>query len=95
MMTLYVGNLPFTVTEDAVTNLVSTYSDVTSVKLIKDKETGRSKGFAFVEVADGEKVITSLNGSDFGGRKLVVNEARPKQDNPRYDSNRKPNYRSR
>lgn len=94
MMTLYVGNLPFTATEDAVKNLLSTYSDVSSIKIIKDKETGRSKGFAFAEVANGEKVITSLNGTDFDGRKLVINEARPKQDNPRYDS-RKPNYRNR
>lgn len=94
MMTLYVGNLPFTATEDAVKNLLSTYSDVSSIKIIKDKETGRSKGFAFAEVANGEKVITSLNGTDFNGRKLVINEARPKQDNPRYDS-RKPNYRNR
>jgi RNA recognition motif-containing protein len=94
MMSLYIGNLPFSSTEESIKNLLSAHSSVASVKMIIDRETGKSKGFAFAEVDDGDKVITNLNGTDFNGRKLVVNQARPKEDSPRNDS-RKPNYRNR
>jgi RNA recognition motif-containing protein len=91
MMSIFIGNLPFSSTEESIKNLLSTYSNVISIKIIIDRETGKSKGFAFAEVDDGDKVIANLNGTDFNGRKLVVNQARPKEDKPRND-NRKPNY---
>jgi len=75
---LYVGNLPFTATEDDLRNVFAAYSP-TSVSVITDRETGRSRGFGFVEVEDGDNAITAVNGSDMGGRKLVVNEARERE----------------
>jgi RNA recognition motif-containing protein len=78
---LYIGNLPFSATEDQL-NEWFTQVGVTpsAVNLIRDRFTGQSRGFAFVEVssdADAEKAINSLNGQNFGGRNLVVNEAKP------------------
>lgn len=80
MKTIYVGNLPFTATEDEVRDLFSQSGTVHSVKLISDRETGRPRGFAFVEMegADASKAIESLNGHQMGGRGLRVNEAQPK-----------------
>lgn len=74
---LYVGNLPFTAQEDDVRNLFATYGDVLSVALINDRETGRPRGFGFVEMdASGAKsAIEALDGQDFQGRNLRVNEA--------------------
>jgi RNA recognition motif-containing protein len=97
MTTLYIGNLPFSSTEESIKSHLSACCKVASVKMINDRETGKSKGFAFAEVDDSEKVIANLNGTDFNGRKLVINEARPKEDKPRYDNNdsRRPNYRNR
>jgi cold-inducible RNA-binding protein len=75
---LYVGNLPFSITDDALTAAFSEYGEVTSVKIITDRDTGRSKGFAFVEMASGgADAIGSLNGSDLQGRAMTVSEARP------------------
>ncbi len=76
--TLYVGNLPWAATEDELTQAFSAHASIESVRIIKDRETGRSKGFGFVEVADDniEEVITKMNGAEFGGRTLVVNEAK-------------------
>lgn len=77
---LYVGNLPFTTTEELLTETFSKHGTVESAKLITDRETGRSKGFGFVEMAsdsEAESAIAGLNGSDFGGRPLTVSEARP------------------
>jgi len=76
---LYVGNLPYTSTEDEVKTLFSQHGTVQSVAIITDRETGRSRGFCFVEMSDDAQAtaaMTSLNGQDFGGRKLLVNEAR-------------------
>src|ERR1700693_2322229 len=80
-MKLYVGNLPYTTSEDDLRNLFSQYGNVESVAVITDRETGRSKGFGFVEFADdneAKSAITALSGQEFSGRALTVNEARPK-----------------
>ncbi|MFZ2656895.1 MAG: RNA-binding protein [Victivallales bacterium] len=80
MKVLYVGNLPFTATEEEVRAMYSEFGTVNSVKIIKDKETGRSRGFCFVEMDDDAalKAIDGTNGKDFSGRSLRVNEAREK-----------------
>ena len=81
MTTIYVGNLPFNATEQDVKALFERHGKVESVKLINDRETGKPRGFGFVEMADGaQAAIDSLNGQDFQGRPLTVNEARPRED---------------
>ncbi|MCP4546276.1 MAG: RNA-binding protein [bacterium] len=82
MKKIYVGNLPFSATEDEVRDLFGQHGTVHSVALITDRETGRPRGFGFVEVDDDalEPAISALNGYDMGGRPLRVNEA---QDRPR------------
>ena len=80
-MKLYVGNLPYSTSEEDLQELFAAHGTVTSVSLINDRETGRSKGFGFVEFENDEeakKAIDALHGQEFGGRALVVNEARPK-----------------
>ena len=78
-MQIYVGNLPFSSTEDDVREAFEAYGEVISVKLVNDRETGRPRGFGFVEMEEGgEDAISALDGSDFGGRNLKVNEARPR-----------------
>ena len=80
-MNIYVGNLNYKVREDDLERVISEFGEVESVKVIKDRETGRSKGFAFVEMPDekaAQAVIEELNGKDLDGRTLVVKEARPK-----------------
>jgi len=79
---LYVGNLPFSATEDSVRALFSKHGTVENVSLITDRETGRPRGFGFVEMssADAARAIQALNGTDLGGRPLRVNEA---QERPR------------
>jgi cold-inducible RNA-binding protein len=77
---LYVGNLSFQITESDLSELFAQVGAVDSVKIITDRDTGRSKGFAFVEMSDdsaAEQAISKFNGSDFNGRNLTVNEARP------------------
>ncbi|MCX5791086.1 MAG: RNA-binding protein [Elusimicrobiota bacterium] len=77
---IYVGGLPFKTTEEEMNALFTTYGAVTSAKLITDRESGQSRGFGFVEMANDAEAVTAmekLNGSDFGGRKLTINEARP------------------
>lgn len=81
MKNLFVGNLPFTATEDELRGLFSAFGEVQQVRIMTDRDTGRSRGFAFVEIADDEaaaKAVADLNGKDFGGRQLTINEARPK-----------------
>jgi RNA recognition motif-containing protein len=80
MKVLYVGNLPFSATEEEVRTMYSEFGPVNSVKIIKDKETGRSRGFGFVEMEDDAalKAIEGTNGKDYSGRSLRVNEAREK-----------------
>lgn len=78
---IYVGNLPFSASEDQVRDLFSSHGEVTSVALITDRETGRPRGFGFVEMDSGaEKAIEALNGTEMDGRTLNVNEAKPRQD---------------
>ena len=78
---LYVGNLSFQTTSDGLRELFSQFGTVTSAQIVMDRETGRSRGFAFVEMADGgDEAINSLNGRDVDGRTLTVNEARPRED---------------
>ncbi|HTL12636.1 MAG TPA: RNA-binding protein [Bdellovibrionota bacterium] len=77
---LYVGNLPFTATEESLAETFSQAGSVASAKIIMDRETGRSKGFGFVEMssdAEANLAISKFNGADYGGRPLTVNEARP------------------
>ncbi|HUL81036.1 MAG TPA: RNA-binding protein [Gammaproteobacteria bacterium] len=79
---LYVGNLPFSATEEDITTKFSAVGTVESAKLITDRDTGRSKGFGFVEMSsdsEAQAAIDKLNGQDFGGRPMTVNEARPQQ----------------
>jgi cold-inducible RNA-binding protein len=86
MKNLYVGNLPHSTTEAELRTLFQSHGAVEKVTMVTDRDTGRSRGFAFVEMADAgeaEKAIAALNGSDLGGRTLTVNEARPKADRPR------------
>ena len=77
MKSLFVGNLPFTASEDELRDLFAAYGTVESVRLITDRETGKPRGFGFVEMADNEaaRAIQELNGKDFDGRALRVNEA--------------------
>lgn len=79
--TLYVGNLPWGTSEADLADAFRPYGTVISSRIITDKETGRSRGFGFVEVEDddADKMISAMNGSDFGGRQVVVNEAKPRQ----------------
>lgn len=81
MKNIFVGNLDFGATEDTVRSLFEAYGAVERVSLMTDRDTGRSRGFAFVEMTDAEeadRAITALNGANVGGRALNVNEARPK-----------------
>ncbi|MDQ7794036.1 MAG: RNA-binding protein [bacterium] len=79
--TLYVGNLPWSMTEEDLGREFSQHAAIKSCRIITDRETGRSRGFGFVEVDDeeAERVVELLNGYSLGGRQLVVNEARPRQ----------------
>jgi len=85
MKNLYVGNLPHSTTEAELRNLFETHGAVEKITLVTDRDTGRSRGFGFVEMANAEadKAIAALNGSDLGGRTLTINEAKPKSDRPR------------
>lgn len=79
---LYVGNLPFSATEEELENLFSQSGVVISTNIVTDRDTGRSRGFAFVEMESSEAAnaaIDALNGVDFNGRSLTVNEAKPKE----------------
>ncbi|MHB8816508.1 MAG: RNA recognition motif domain-containing protein [Steroidobacteraceae bacterium] len=81
MTKLYVGNLPFTATEDAVRTLFANHGTVEKVSLISDRETGRPRGFGFVEMsnADASRAMQALNGADYDGRALKVNEAQERE----------------
>jgi RNA recognition motif-containing protein len=78
--TLYVGNLPWQATEAELTSSFEAHGQVISARMVTERETGRSRGFGFVEVedADAQKMIKAMNGASLGGRALIVNEARPK-----------------
>ena len=82
-MNIYVGNLSWSMTDDDLSNLFSQYGTVTSAKILKEKNTGRSKGFGFVEMEDDEAAktaIATLNESEVQGRKLIVNESQPRSE---------------
>lgn len=83
MKNIFVGNLDFNATEESIRSLFEAYGTVEKVDVITDRDTGRSRGFAFVEMSDADaadRAIAALNGQPFGGRTLNVNEARPKAD---------------
>lgn len=84
---IYVGNLPFSANDQEVRELFEEFGEVTSVNLITDRETGRPRGFGFVEMGEGgSEAIEALNGKEMGGRTLNVNEARPRTERaPRRD----------
>jgi len=80
---IYVGNLSYNATEDDLRQAFSQYGDVSSVSLIKDRETGRPRGFAFVEMSDetqAKQAIENLNNAEIAGRRVTVNEARPREE---------------
>ncbi len=90
-MNIYVGNVSYALAERELEELFSEFGAVSSARIITDRETGRSKGFGFVEMAnqtEGEEAIRQLNGKDVGGRNIKVNEARPREERPR----REPRY---
>jgi len=82
-MNIFVGNLAYTATVDEVRLLFATYGEVTSVQLLEDRDTGRPRGFGFVEMPDAtqaQAAIAGLNGTNLGGRPLTINEARPREE---------------
>jgi RNA recognition motif-containing protein len=86
MKNLYVGNLPHSTTESELRNLFEAHWAVEKITLVTDRDTGRSRGFGFVEMAnasEADKAIATLNGTDLGGRTLTINEAKPKAERPR------------
>ncbi len=86
MKNIYVGNLDFATTEDEIRSAFTTYGAVQAVSVVTDRETGRPRGFAFVEMAsdkEADEALLALNGSTLGGATLTVNEARPKKNQGR------------
>src|SRR5579871_643111 len=83
-MNLYVGNLSFDTTDADLSQAFSAHGTVSRVQIVTDRETGRSRGFGFVEMSEGgDRAIAALNGTQLQGRTLTVNEARPREDRPR------------
>lgn len=85
-MNIYVGNLSFNTTEDSLREIFAQHGEVSSARIISDRETGRSRGFGFVEMPsddEAQSAIAALNNTDLDGRTLTVNEARPRTDNRR------------
>jgi RNA recognition motif-containing protein len=81
-MNIYVGNLSYGMSEEELREAFAAYGDVASVKILSDRETGRSRGFGFVEMpnqSEGQAAIAQLNGKELGGRALRINEARPRE----------------
>jgi RNA recognition motif-containing protein len=90
---LYVGNLPFDATSDELRGIFSAHGRVLSATICSDRETGQSRGFAFVEMAEGaEEAIQALHNAQFGGRRLTVNEAKPREDRPRSGAGTRSGY---
>ncbi|MFK7734573.1 MAG: RNA recognition motif domain-containing protein [Pirellulaceae bacterium] len=95
MTNIYVGNLSFRATEDDVRGAFSAHGEVSSVNIVTDRETGRSRGFAFIEMPnadDAASAIEGVNGQEIAGRGVTVNEARPREERPRGG---RPNDRNR
>ena len=87
-MNIYIGNLPYSTSDDDLAAMFNEHGEVSSAKIIMDKISGRSKGFGFVEMSDdsaAQAAIEALNGEDVGGRQLKVNEARPREPRPQRD----------
>ena len=85
-MNIYVGNLSYDITEDEVRDIFSPHGEISSLSIIKDKYSGQSKGFGFVEMpnqAEAEEAIKALNESDLKGRNIKVNQAKPKEERPK------------
>ena len=84
-ISMYVGNLPFSADQSSLQTLFAPYGEVISARVMQDRETGRSRGFGFVEmaVADARNAITSLDGTEYSGRKLRINEAEKRQQQQR------------
>ena len=92
MTNIYVGNLSYDATEESLRQAFAEYGEVSSVKIITDRETGRSRGFAFVEMPDADaakEAIENLNETEIAGRSVTVNEARPRSDRPRRGGGRR------
>ena len=84
-MEIYVGNLPWSISDQELTDAFGAYGNVEKASIISDRDSGRSKGFGFVTMNDAEeanKAIEAMNGTEMGGRNLKVNEARPREDRP-------------
>lgn len=92
MMNIFVSNINYATQEQSLQDLFSEFGEVSSAKIITDRETGRSRGFGFVEMndEDGKNAIESLNGKELDGKELNVSEAKPREDKPRrsFDNNR-------
>jgi RNA recognition motif-containing protein len=89
-MNIYLGNLPYSATEASIRDLFEGFGAVTTTKIVTDKFTGASRGFGFVEMPnddEAQKAIAELNGKEFQGRKLVVNESRPRETTGGYSNN--------
>ncbi len=85
-MNIYVGNLPYGIDRDELRATFAAFGEVSTARIVTDRETGKSKGFGFVEMpndAEARRAIEELNGKELGGRKAVVNEARPREERPR------------
>jgi len=83
-MNIYIGNLPYSISEDELRDLFAAHGEVSSANIIMDRDSGRSKGFGFIEMPDkaqGEAAINAINQTDVQGRSVRVNEARPRNDN--------------
>lgn len=94
MYKLFVGGLPFSTTDEELAQAFGEHGTVASAVVIKDRDTGRSKGFGFVEFEsdeEGKAAEKALNGADLGGRSITVNEARPREERPRRDFNSRDN----
>lgn len=95
-MNIYISNLSYGVSDADLQNLFSEYGEVSSAKVITDRETGRSRGFGFVEMvndAEGETAIKELDNAEYDGKTISVSVARPRTERPRFDNNRGGGYR--
>lgn len=95
-MNIYVGNLAYTVSDDDLKRVFEEFGAVDAARVVMDRDSGRSKGFGFVEMSDvsgANAAIETLNGKELNGRKVVVNEARPREERPRRDGGRDGGYR--
>ena len=84
-MNIYVGNLPYSIDRDQLREIFAQYGEVRAARIVTERETGKSKGYGFVDMDNNEEAnaaIAALNGTDIGGRKVIINEARPREDRP-------------